>query len=415
MHQGVALFFGQIVWAMPTSVDCDNFKRFLDETADNLANLKSSEVAELYENMFETIMEQGDSVAIGEIFAFCSASVMEMIQSARGTLEKIFRHRNELSIYSNFHVLISSVVSTILKSAITDFESEWIDLLLEAVITGLTAIESETISLSGSSLIKLLKWDEENNYALGLSHKLAAHSDFVAILTADMCAMFARIDEVDSAPFLRIVRFCELLIDASDKRSNLMNKIVDTVAEEFIARVYRTTLRTSSSVNSALKWSNDLLKLCHRGNELVKPLVGVVFAHLTTVNNSEFSSNSDFIEILSNERSRTIPEIVCFLFTQEAKRFMKITVESAEFCEISEEIYKRELLNQLDSLERFKIAHFNSCESLTTISIELFQSHRSILLNWLPYVLKVAEIETNDPLLRLQMDISKKLAQLLDL
>jgi hypothetical protein len=397
------------------SVDCDNFKRFLDEIADNLANLKASEVAELYENMFESIAEQDNAVVIEDIFAFCSASVMDMIQSARGTLEKIFRRRNELGIYSNFHVLISSVVSTIVKSPIADFDPKWIDLLLEAVITGLTAIESETISLSGSSLIKLLKWDEESHFAVGLSQKLAAHSDFVAILTADMCAMFSRIDEVDSAPFLRIVRFCELLIDVSDKQSGLTDKIVETVAEEFIAKVYRTTLRTSSNVNTALKWSNDLLKVCHRGNELVRPLVGEVFTHLNNVNVSDFVSNSDFIEILSNARSRAVPEIVCFLFTSESSDIGKITLDNIEICEISEEVYKRELLNQLESLECFKIAHFDRFKSVKTVAVGLFQSHHSILLNWLPYVMKVAEIETSDPLLKLQIDISKKLAQLLDL
>lgn len=434
---------------MPSIYGNDDIKRFLDKTADNLGSLKSNEIEKLFENLIETVLEEEEedsSEIIEEILAFCSASVLEMIQSAKGTLQNLFLARDSLKLYSNFHVLISSVVSTVVKNSVSDFDDQWIDLLLESVISGLSAIGSETISLSGSSLIKILKWEEDKIgidksdglLCKRLSKKLAAHPDFVAILTADMCAMFSRIEEVDSAPFLRIVRFCELLIDVSDNRSGLSEKIVETVEREFISKVYRTTLKTISSKTLPFKWSNELLKVCHRGNELVKPLVGEVFKeqssnghNIYNVNNSSYNGhnntlidtasplffNSDFIEIFSNERSRIIPEIVQLLFRhEETTCTCSITISDSNDTVINDDYYKTVLLKQLESFEKFKIRNFDKFKSISTFSVFLFQSNRQILSNWLPYVLKLkVKIETDNSDLRLHMDISKKLVKFLEL
>ena len=404
---------------MPTIIYNNDFKRFLDETADNLGNLKTSEVEELYENLIATVLEQDSTEINEEILAFCSASVLEMIQTAKGTLLKVFNGRDSMKLYSNFHILISSVVSTVINYPITDFEENWIDLLLESVISGLTAIESETISLSGCSLIKLLKWGDDL-LCERLSKNLANHPDFVVILIADMCAMFSRIEEVGIIPFLRIVRFLELLINVSDEKCGLMNKIVEMVEKEFINKIYRTTLKTISSKNLALKWSNELLKVCHRGNELVKLLVGEVFKEFEEIKKEEIIKNQDFIEILANERSRKIPEIVKLLFTseespKEEKTCLILSVYDFDVLVINEEIYKNVLLKQLESFEMFKVTEFNFMKNITQFSILLFKSNRLVLLNWLPYILKVTKIETKSVELRLQLEISMKLIEFLEL
>ena len=78
-------------------------------------------------------------------------------------------------------------------------------------------------SLSGSSPIKFAQKDPR-----GISKRLASTPDFVAVLTADMCAMFSRLDEesnAEMAPFIRIVRFCELILDLSGD-ANLERKIL---------------------------------------------------------------------------------------------------------------------------------------------------------------------------------------------
>lgn len=416
---------------MPTTIYYNEIKRFLDETADNLGNLKASELEELYENLIKTvisILEQGgSSEIIEEIFAFCSASVLEMIQTAKGVLLKAFKERDSMKLYSNYHILISSIVSRVVKYPVSDFDENWIDLLLESVISGLTAIESETISLSGSSLIKLLKWGEEEEedtlLCERLSKKLANHPDFVDILVADMCAMFSRIEEVGTSPFLRIVRFIELLINISDEKSGLENKIVETVEREFISKIYRTTLKTILSINLAFKWANELLKVCHRGNELVNGLVGEVFKELGNIRAEEkanfiIQQNSDFIEILANERSRKIPEIVKLLFTPEESEKVTLIVpvgDSVDGGVINDEIYKTVLLKQLESFEMFKVSEFHVMKSATPFSIKLFKSNRLVLLNWLPYLLKVVKIETKNVELRLQLEISMKLIEFLEL
>jgi hypothetical protein len=403
---------------MPTIVYYDHFKKFLDETADKLRNMKSDEIEGIYENLVETVLEQeSSSEIIEEILAFCSASVLEMIQSGKGSLYKVLKGRDSLKSYSNFHILISSIVSTVVQTPVSDFDEGWIDSLLESVISGLAAIESETISLSGSSLIKLLKW---GNVCERLSKRLADHPDFVAILTADMCAMFSRIEEVGSGPFLRMVRFCELLISVSDdEESDLKNKIVETVEREFLRKVYGTTLKTISSKTLPLKWSNELLTFCHRGNELVKPLVGQVFKSSNSTNYFDLIYNSDFIEILANERSRAIPEIVELLFTfEEYEGTTLIISDSYSYSGtlvITDEVYKAVLLNKLESFEMFRIRNFSDFKSITPLAILLFEAHRQILLNWLVYILKLkVKIETKNVELRLHMDISRKLDEYLE-
>ena len=193
---------------------------------------------------------------------------------------------------------------------------------------------------------------------------------------------------------------------------------------EFINKIYRTTLKTISSKNLALKWSNELLKVCHRGNEIVKPLVGEVFKEFgeEEIKEEEFLKNQDLIEILANEKSRKIPEIVKLLFTseespKEEKTCLILSVYDFDVLVINEEIYKNVLLKQLESFEMFKVTEFNFMKNITQFSILLFKSkfNRLVLLNWLPYILKVTKIETKSVELRLQLEISMKLIEFLEL
>lgn len=236
---------------MPISQNPHNLKGFLDEKSDLIFKMKEKESSKLFNDLLQMILSStaGSEEEIEDILDFFTSNVIEMMKSSRNLLEILFENRDKFKYLSKFHVLISAVVSTIVgDDEEEDFGS--IDCVVDALILGLTAIESDTISLSGSSLIKLLKWDKNGR----ISRSLRDHPDFIAILTADMCAMFSRIDESGSMAFLRIVRFCELLIDVSDKESELSESIVESISKEFIEKVFRNTLRMIGNLQDPLKW-----------------------------------------------------------------------------------------------------------------------------------------------------------------
>lgn len=411
-------------------------KKFLDETAQNISELKSPELEDLFDRLIDFVLQDRSSVSeeeewegsVEEVLKFCSASVLEMTKckskSAEKSLMKLFQSSSKLKIYPNYHVLINALTSTMVKNPISEYESEWIGSVLEAVISGLTAIESETISLSGSSLIKLLKWErEQEKEDLGkgdgklISKRLAEHVDFVAILTADMCAMFSQLEEVKSAPFIRIVRFCELVIDVSDRNSGLKERIVDSVKREFVGKVYRTTLREMKDSSLALSWCNELLKACRRGNDLVIPLISEVFKVLKDLEKLE--DNEDLIEILQNERSRVVEEIVRHLFTaaeyDDGGAINLIRAKPIEDVLIDDLIYRNALRKQLESFERFRIPESVKIGGLTELAAKMFSRNRLVLLNWLPYCYAKLGWAELDSELRMFIDISGKVAEYLDL
>lgn len=395
-----------------------SLKKFLDETAESFGTEKSKDFDGIIIILIEQILEEDSSEIIEEILKFCSASVLEMSYSSMGSLKKLFENYQKFKFFYNFHILVNALTSKIIKRSGKEFESNWIDSLLDALISGLSAIESETISLSGSALINLLKWEKKNPESL-ISKKLADHVDFVAVITADMCAMFSRIEEVQFAPFIRIVRFCELIIDVSDPNSGLKERIIETIQKEFINKIYKKTLRTLNSNEIIdgfpLTWCKELLKVCHRGNELVGPLVNEVFTQITTKEN--LWENADFIEILENERSRTIEPIVKLLFTAEKPNNQTLIIDNVDkVIVIDDLLYRTTLKRQLESFEQFKIDKNIQINGI--LKENLFIEHRAVFKNWLPYCLMTAKrIQIHEKDLEMQMfiDISRKLIKYLDL
>ena len=177
----------------------------------------------------------------------------------------------------DYHIFVSTVASNIITRKREEVDSGILRATLDALLLGLAAIESETISLSGSCIIKLIQWDHTGE----VSRILRDNADFVAILVADLCAMFSKIEDSGSAPFIRIVRFCELLIDVSGFESGLPEKIIASLHSEFISRILRTTILSSKNPYTILRWCNELLKACHRGNEFVVPILNEVFSRIT--------------------------------------------------------------------------------------------------------------------------------------
>ena len=402
---------------------------FLDETSQNICNLESKDVQVLFDQMVRLIVEEESDEVIEEILKFCSSNVWELTGSL-DSWKKLFLNCGKLKHFPNFHVLVSTVTSKIVKDPIEEVESDWIDSLLDALISGLAAIESETISLSGSSLIKLLKWERQNGDGgrLSISKKLAKSSDFVAILSADMCAMFSRIGAEDAdadennqaAPFIRIVRFCELIIDVSDPESGLKERILDTVEKEFINKVYRKTLREmKGNERMAMKWCDGLLKSCHRGNDLVNRLVGEVWSLLMVCDGSNFrvfECDNNFIGIISNEWSRRIKEIVLFLFSSTEETEKIVINNTSDTSSDDDLVYRNALRSQLESFEKFKIpADSPNFRGLTRMGAKMVGENRSVLINWLPYCLKLTEIESCDLEIKIHIDISRKLIEYLDL
>lgn len=393
-----------------------NLKAFLDETALNLSSYSKIECLELFDQLVNLILKQDPETDVcEEVLSFCAASVLEMSKSSSWSLKKLLQSSKILKKYSNFHVFVDAVTSTLVSLDRIEIDE---DILIESVISGLSAIESQTISLSGSSLIKLLK-----NNPKGVSRSLKLHPDFVAILTADMCAMFSRLEEesIQLAPFIRIVRFCELIIELGGD-VELEGKIIETVKNEFINKIYRTKLRQMRTERSeALKWCNELMKVCHRGNQLVRILVNEVFKNL---NVSIVKNNSDLKEILRNERSRTIEEIVNILFiqndstststsNQNKNKQLKIP-ECKNIQNITDSIYGTNLKRLLNSFESFPIAlNFKSKNSLTDFAHETFTQNREILLNWLPFCLQVTEVEGFDVEMQMFIDISGRINEFL--
>ena len=382
-----------------------NWKTFLDETATNLATIKQAERRDLFVQLSDLVLESEDAEVCEEILSFCSASVIEMIKSAEDSLERLLKSFKRLKKYSKFHVLVDAVTSTYVALENTQIDE---NVLLESVISGLTAIESQTISLSGSSLIKLLKKDPH-----GISMRLAEHSDFVAVLTADMCAMFSRLDEesnAEMAPFIRIVRFCELILDLSGD-ANLEQKILKTMESEFINKIYRTELKEMKGDRSeALKWCNALLKSCHRGNQLVRPLVHEVFTGIDVGMNGD---NADLREILANERIRPIKGVAALLFTERNMNEMCRPVlnipEPVQAQIIDDSIYRCALKRMLNSIDLFPVSlDISKCE-LTSFAASLLQENREILINWLPYCLQVCELVFNDAEMAMYIDISRRI------
>jgi len=306
--------------------------------------------------------------------------------------------------------VVSYTTATCSSGELINLES-----LLNAVVSGLTAVESETLSLSGSSLVKLLQWNRRI-----VSQGLSGHEDFVSILTADMCAMFSRIEtSTDFGPFLRIVRFCELIIALSDPESLLKNIIINSVQEEFIERVYRTTLRTCLNSNIPLQWCAELLQVCHRGNELVIPLVDEVISQVHF--NEDPSIQEDLLKIVCNERARLIPGVIKLLFSAQSSEeaiilsFPSSILEPNMICDNS--MYSKTLSNALDSFERFRVPeHMKSqISSFSPFGKIIFERERPVLLNWLPYCLKIQSIYTDDVELKMSIDICTKLTSYLDL
>lgn len=402
-----------------------SLKKFLDETAQNIGNLPADQVESLFSQLVEqrvlseTCKDLSDE-EIEEILKFCSASVLEITKTSRLSLMNLLKNSGKLRKYPNYHVLVNAITSNLVKEPISvALETGWIDSILDALISGLTTIESETISLSGSSLIKLLKWERTNEVSW-ISRKLADHEDFVAILTADMCAMFARMEEegdgFTAAPFIRIVRYCELVIDVSDPKSGLKDSIIKTVQEEFISKVYRTTLKESKEkIEKPLRWCNELLKTCHRGNELVRPLVNEVFHKIKP---ALVVDNAHFIEIVANERSRPIDGIVKLLFTAEDSGCGCCTIKVPELMNtlvIDDLIYKKCLKEQLESFEQFRISRNIKISGLTPLAVNLFNGNRTVLLNWLPYCVKTCRILPVDLEMKMFVDISTKIVEFLEL
>lgn len=405
---------------MPISQNPHNLKGFLDEKSDLIFKMKEKESSKLFNDLLQMILTStaGSEEEIEDILDFFTSNVIEMMKSSRNLLEILFENQGKFKYLSKFHVLISAVVSTIVGEDEEDFGS--LDCVVDALILGLTAIESDTISLSGSSLIKLLKWDKNGR----ISRILRNHPDFIAILTADMCAMFSRIDESGSMAFLRIVRFCELLIDVSDKESKLSESIVESISKEFIEKVFRNTLRMIGNLQDPLKWCSELLKGCQRGNEITRPIISEVFNCLKSGNNYSIQDNSDILDILRNERSRSIEGIVQFLFCFTCAELQVLEVKSlkSEPIKIDNDAdcnYKSILKRNLESFNRFRVPSPFKYNSLTSKAVEIMKKDRQVLLNWLPYVCKMIRVrienDAEDEELLINLDISRKLIEFLDL
>lgn len=390
-----------------------NIKDFLDKTAERIGNMKCGDSKLLFDELVELILRPStESAEIEEVLAFYSASVLEMMQSSRGALAVLFVNKYRFKNYSKFHVLVSAVISIMVGDDYARYSDLWVDGVIDALICGLTAIESETISLSGSSLIKLLRWDATGR----ISRVLADHVDFVAILTADMCAMFSRMDESGSMAFVRIVRFCELIIDVSDKGSKLSEKIVRSITSEFIKKVYRNTLRMTRNYGGALMWCDELIKGCQRGNEVTRPLVGEVFKWIGAVDN--LHSNIELVQILRNERSRSVEEIASLLFANaESTKPQCIRSDNQQgVFTVDDAGYRRALKENLNSFNNFRIPKPFKFNSLTPFGMEIMTKDREVLMNWLLYVCKVAKVEVaDDEELLMLLDISSKMNEFLDL
>ena len=382
-----------------------NLKEFLDEAAATLTAYNKTERRDLIEEIVSLItVPDSQANVCEEVLSFCSASVLEMIKTSPESLDNLLRSSRILKQYSNFHVLVDAVTSTFVSLDPVKMDEA---ALLDAVISGLTAIESQTISLSGSCLIKLLKRDPR-----GVSRRLIDHPDFVAVLTADMCAMFSRLEEdiVQTVPFIRIVRFCELIIDLSGD-PQLEQKILQSVECEFINKIYRSELKQMKlDRTEAVKWCNELMKVCHRGNQLVRPLVSKVFEDLHV---SALQETDDLKEILRNERSRPIKEVARLLFTSKRPGCSQILRIPSSPSRVDEPLYRSTLKRFLKSFEQFPVGISPQNCSLSDFAGEMFKTDREILTNWLPFCLQVVEIEAADAEMRMFVDISGRINEFL--
>lgn len=370
----------------------------------------------VFVRLVDDLISDSRGMSVDDVLDFLVSGVVELIQQSPESFKRLLRCC-DFSLRSSFkfHVLISAAVSYLTVVNGAREEEGLMELLLNVVVFGLTAVESETLSLSGSSLVKLLQWDR-----VSVSRFLVQHPDFISILTADMAAMFSG-SENNLQPFVRIVRFCELIIALSNPNSQLKEALLQSIQSEFIEKVYRTTLRSIYGQNP-LQWGLELLRVCHRGNELVIPLIEEIFSELRDL------SSPEFVEMLRHERSRQITSITKLLFHTDGDDCGKLK-DTAVIRACSQNTlplddlnatYSEYLSSAMESFDRFRVPEEVKCEisSLTPLGQKVMESDFQVLQNWLPYCLKVCEInsvEDDDLELKMAIDICSKLSTLLDL